>query len=58
MKTGISERENRINRNINQFSVVTVPRINYSHEFDWNIILILEKESHYNKILILEAIYI
>jgi len=34
MKTRISEHKNRINRNINQFSVITVPRLNYSHEFD------------------------
>ncbi|KYM95437.1 hypothetical protein ALC62_13865, partial [Cyphomyrmex costatus] len=58
LKTRISEHRNHINRNTQQNSVITNHRLQFSHDFNWDNIKILDKEISLNKRLISEMIYI
>jgi len=58
LKTRISEHRNHINRNTTSQSVITEHRINFSHEFNWDNVEILDKERFLSKRLISEMIYI
>jgi len=39
-------------------SVITEHRLKHSHEFDWNNVVILDEEIHFNKRLIFEMIVV
>ncbi|KYM95528.1 hypothetical protein ALC62_13958 [Cyphomyrmex costatus] len=58
LKTRISEHKNHINRNTQQNSVITNHRLQFSHDFNWDNIKILDKEISLNKRLISEMIHI
>jgi len=51
-------KKNHIKRNTTQTSVITEHRLKHSHEFDWENIVILDKEVQFNKRIISEIIYI
>jgi len=44
LKTRISEHRNHINKNTTTQSVITEHRINFSHEFNWDNVEILDRE--------------
>jgi len=44
LKNRIDEHRNLIKRNTTQTSVITEHRLQHSHEFDWENIVILDKE--------------
>jgi len=52
LKTIIDEHRNYIRRNTNQSSVITKHRLEFSHNFDWDNVEILDEEIHYNKRII------
>jgi RecB family endonuclease NucS len=54
LNTRIKEREINFNKRNGFFSVISHHRLEFSHDFDWNSIQILDKESSYNKRLVLE----
>jgi len=58
LKTRISEHKNHIRWNTNTQSVITEHRINNDHDFDWDNVLILDKERFLGKRLISEMLYI
>ncbi|XP_018365761.1 PREDICTED: uncharacterized protein LOC108762979 [Trachymyrmex cornetzi] len=58
LKTRIAEHRNHINWNSTQRSVITEHRLEFSHEFDWNGIEILDEERILNKRLTSEMIHI
>jgi len=58
LKTRISEHRNHINRNTSTQSVITEHRTNFSHEFDWDNVEILDRERFLSKRLISEMIHI
>ncbi|KYN19622.1 hypothetical protein ALC57_08098 [Trachymyrmex cornetzi] len=58
LKTRIGEHKNHINWNTQQRSVIAEHRLEYSHEFDWNNIKILDEENMLDKRLTSEMIYI
>jgi len=58
LKTRISEHKNHIHRNTTTQSVITEHRRNYSHDFNWNNVEILDKERYLTKRLISEMIHI
>jgi len=58
LKTWISEHRNHIYRNTTTHWVITEHRLNFSHDFDWNNVEILDKERYLTKRLISEMIYI
>jgi len=50
LKTRVDEHRSRhIRRNTNQSSVITEHRLEFSHDFDWDDVEILDEEIHYNK---------
>jgi len=58
LKTRISEHKNHIRRNTTTQSVITEHRLNFSHEFDWNNVEILDQERYLARRLISEMIHI
>lgn len=58
LKTRIKEHKQHINKDTQQTSVITDHRLNYTHDFDWEHIMILDEEPNYFKRLISEAIHI
>jgi len=48
----------RIQRNTNQSSIITEHRLEFSYDFDWNNVEILDEEIHFNKRIISEKIHI
>ncbi|KYN15935.1 hypothetical protein ALC57_11828 [Trachymyrmex cornetzi] len=58
VKIRMAEHRNHINRNTSQSSVITEHRLQTSHDFDWDNIKILDKESIWNKRLLSEMIHI
>jgi len=58
LKTRISEHKNHIHRNTTTHSVITEHRLNFSHEFDWNNVEILDQERFLTRRLISEMIHI
>ncbi|KYM96621.1 hypothetical protein ALC62_12713, partial [Cyphomyrmex costatus] len=58
LKTRITEHRNHINWNTQQKSVITEHRLNFSHEFDWDNVEILDEEINLNKRLISEMLHI
>jgi len=54
----VSEHKNHLRRNSTQSSVITEHRLKYKHDFDWDGVKILDKETNYNKRLISEMIFI
>jgi len=57
VKTRIDEHGSHIRRNTNQSSVITEHRLEFSHDFDWDNVEILDEKIHYKRI-ISEMIYI
>jgi len=57
LKIRIDEHRSHI-RNTGQNSVITENRLKYVHDFDWDNVEILDEETHFNKRLISEMIYI
>jgi len=57
LKTRIDEHRSHIRRNTNQSFVIT-NTLEFSHDFDWDIVEILDKEIHFNKRIISEMIHI
>jgi len=58
LKSRIDEHRGHIRRNTSQTSVITEHRVNFSHDFDWENVEVLDEEAHYNKRLISEMIFI
>jgi len=58
LKTRIDEHRSHIRRNTNQSSVITEHRLEFSHDFDWNNVEILDEKIHFNKRIISEMIHI
>lgn len=58
LKTRIAERKQHINRRTTTPSVITEHRRNYSHDFDWENVKILDNERFYSKRLISEMAHI
>jgi len=58
LKTRIDEHRSHIRRNMNQSSVITEHRLEFSHDFDWDDVEILDEEIYYNKRIISEMIHI
>ncbi|EFN73564.1 hypothetical protein EAG_08052, partial [Camponotus floridanus] len=56
--TRINEHRKHMNRATTNKSVITEHRLNFDHEFKWDEVKILDKESFYNKRLISEMICI
>jgi len=56
LKNRIDEHRNYIKRNTTQTSVITEHRLQHSHEFDWENVVILDKEIQFNKRIISEII--
>jgi len=54
----MSEHKNHINRNKTTHSVITNHTLEFSHEFDWENVEILDKERFLSKRLISEMIHI
>jgi len=54
----VNEHKNHIIRNLSQQLVITVHRLLYKHDFDWDNVQILDEETNYNKRLISEMIFI
>jgi len=54
----ISEYRNHINWNANNHFIITEHRINFTHDFDWENVQILDKEKFWNKRLISEITFI
>jgi len=52
LKTRIDEHRSHIRRNTNQNSIITEHRLEFSHDFAWNDVEILDEEIHYNKRII------
>jgi len=49
LKTRIDEHRSHIRRDTNQSSVITEHCLEFSHDFDWDDVEILDEEIHYNK---------
>jgi hypothetical protein len=58
LKNRIDEHRNHIRRNTIQTSVITEHRLQFSHDFDWNNVEVLDEEVQFNKRLISEMIHI
>jgi len=58
LKTRIDEHRSHIRRNTNQSSVITEYRLEFSHDFDWDNVEVLNEKLHYNKRIISEIIHI
>jgi len=58
LKTKIDEHRSYIRRNTNQSSVITEHRLEFSYDFDWDNVEILDEEIHFNKRIISEMIHI
>jgi len=58
LKTRISKHRNHINRNTTTQSVIIKHRLNFSHEFDWDNVEIVDRERFLSKRLISEMIRI
>jgi len=58
LKTRISEHRSDINKKTGIPSVISNHRLTMGHEFDWNNVLILDKERFYKKRLISEMVFI
>jgi len=56
--TRVSEHRSHLKRNPAQNSVITDHRVNFKHDFDWDKVKVLDKETNYNKRLISEMIFI
>lgn len=56
--TRLKEHRSDINKRSGSPSVVSSHRINLDHDFDWNNVEILDRESSYSKRLISEMIHI
>ncbi|EFN61751.1 hypothetical protein EAG_05118, partial [Camponotus floridanus] len=56
--TRINEHRKNINYNTRSQSVITEHKLNYNHEFKWNEVKILDKETFYNKRIISEMLFI
>jgi len=54
----VSEHRSHLRRNPAQNSVITDHRLKFKHDFDWDKIKVLDKETNYNKRLISEMIFI
>lgn len=53
----ISEHKNHIRRNWTQHSVITDHRVEFSHDFDWDNVRILNEEYSYSKRLVSQMLY-
>ena len=58
LKTRIKEHRTNINSDPDKHSVVSNHVINYNHSFDWEHVMILDKEVNYHKRLVSEMIFI
>ena len=58
LSSRISEHRRRINWNTDTHSVITEHRIEFSHDFDWENVQILNKEKFFNERLISEMAFI
>jgi len=58
LKQRIDEHRSHIRRSMTQTSVITEHRLEFSHDFDWKNVEILDQEGYFNKRLISEMIYI
>jgi len=58
LKQRIDEHRSHIRRDTSQTSVITEHRLEFSHDFDWENVEILDEEVYFNKRLISEMIYI
>ncbi|XP_025271021.1 uncharacterized protein LOC112639907 [Camponotus floridanus] len=58
LSTRINEHKKNINKNITNRFVITEHGLNFNHDFKWDDVKILDRETFYYKILISEMIYI
>jgi len=59
LKYRIDDHRNHIKKNTTQTSsLITEHRLQHSHEFDWENVVILDKKVQLNKKIISETIYI
>ncbi|EFN66120.1 hypothetical protein EAG_10640, partial [Camponotus floridanus] len=58
LSTRINEHKKNINKNTTNRFVITEHRLNFNHEFKWDDVKILDRETFYYKRLISEMIYI
>jgi len=54
----VSEHRSHLRKNQTQNSVITDHRLKFQHDFDWDKVKVLDKETNYNKRLISEMIFI
>jgi len=58
LSTRINEHKKNINKNITNRSAITEHRLNFNHDFKWEDVKILDRETFYYKRLISEMIFI
>jgi len=58
LNTSVCEHRKDINKKTSNHSVIMDHRLKFNHDFDWDNPLILDKEKHYYKKLILEMMNI